>query len=135
MQLTSADPISMEKQSGAELVCPSIQKSFVKYLARSCPSYGGSCLIRIFGRSNAGFNAYCTRWTGRGQDMALREEGWDLRRDLSHLGDNEFLLNELYEGYDDASIEGFYTAQLEPFVLDGRIWTLTPQMSQRRFAS
>ncbi|EJU04436.1 hypothetical protein DACRYDRAFT_76893 [Dacryopinax primogenitus] len=50
------------------------------------------------------------------------------------LGDNDFLFNDLYERYQDMGIDGIYLAQLEPFVLDGRIRTIPPHISQRLIA-
>ncbi|KZO95583.1 hypothetical protein CALVIDRAFT_162405 [Calocera viscosa TUFC12733] len=46
------------------------------------------------------------------------------------LGDNDFLFNDLYERYHDSAIDGIYLTQLEPFVLDGRIRTIPPHISQ-----
>ncbi|KZT59216.1 hypothetical protein CALCODRAFT_431337 [Calocera cornea HHB12733] len=46
------------------------------------------------------------------------------------LGDNDFLFDDLYERYHDSGIDSIYLNQLEPFVLDGRIRTIPPHISQ-----
>ncbi|KAF4125137.1 vacuolar protein sorting-associated protein 8 [Geosmithia morbida] len=42
-----------------------------------------------------------------------------------HVGDTDYLFDEMYEWYDDADVEGIFLETLEPYILDGSI-TIAP---------
>ena len=50
------------------------------------------------------------------------------------LDDFEFLLDDLYQFYEDSGIVKIYLRQIEPYVLDGRISFIPPRITQRLIA-
>lgn len=43
-----------------------------------------------------------------------------------HLGETDFLFDEMYEWYEDAGVQGVFLETMEPYVLDRRIQTVPP---------
>ena len=93
-----------------------------------------SSLRYVFSEERMSDNTHSSR-DGRGVDRTELFEGLvtETAEASLALGELDFLLDDVFDRYEQAGIEGIFLQQLEPFILDGRIPTIPTHLVQRLF--